>query len=159
MSLANKSGDVVPQCGAAKDGRTKQADSARCDINAIVARYRRTGFMEHQRKDPGIFADVSRLPDFHSMVRQVRLAQEGFDRLPAALRARFGNDPGKLIEFCSDVKNSEEAVKLGILPKPKAVEPVKPVGGGDPPKDAPASAGGRPVVSPPVKKAGDSSPD
>ncbi len=123
------------KCGK---GMTKQSPTASCDINSIVARYRKTGFLEHARANPGIFADVSQLPDFQGLVSKVRHAQEAFDRLPSGLRARFHNDPGELITFCSDSENRDEAIKLGIIPKPvpkdaagkaavvPAVEPVAP---------------------------------
>lgn len=128
-------------------GMTKQGPSAACDINQIVARYHKTGFLEHVRKTPGNFADVSQIGDFHAMVQKVGKAREIFARLPAVLRGRFHNDPSELVAFMSDPKNRDEGIELGLITRP-----VKPPGGGDPPKDAPASAGGRPVVSPPVRK-------
>lgn len=107
-------------------GRTKQAPSDFCDINKIVARYRKTGFLEHVRANPGTFADVSGYGDFREMVQTVTLAKESFASLPSALRHRFHNDPGELLAFIADGSNRDEAVKLGILPEPKAEDVVVP---------------------------------
>lgn len=111
--------------------RVKKSFQADSDINAIVARYQKTGLLENVRENPGVFADVSQVKDFTGMVRQVRFAQEAFEQLPADLKTRFSHDPALLIEFVSNADNRAEAIKLGILPKPdkKAVpkEPPAPV--------------------------------
>ncbi len=107
---------------------TKQSFGKQCDINAIVSRYEKTGMLDHVRKNPGVFVDVSNVGDYQQMTAKIRFAQEAFEQLPSALKERFQNDPAKLVEFMSDDANREEAVKLGMLPKPKAdaVVAVKP---------------------------------
>lgn len=143
-------------------GRTKQSESESCDINKIVARYERTGFLEHVRREPGIFADATGYGDYHEMASKVTAAKQSFMLLPAELRSRFFNDPGRLIAFVADDANREEAIKLGLVSKPAPVKAAggKPKGGGDPPEPAPAGDGGRPVVPKPrVKKSGGSPPD
>lgn len=93
---------------------TKQADAESCDINNIVAQYLRTGLLpQHPRS--GFYADLSSLPDYQSALQIVIDAQNAFDELPADLRARFANDPATFVEFCSDPKNEDELVRLGIL--------------------------------------------
>lgn len=114
----------VVKCGP---GKTKQSFSNSSNINTIVARYQKTGMMENVRKNPGVFADVSKIMDFQGMVAKIRFAQESFEQLPSGLRKRFSNDPAELIAFVSDDANIDEAIKLGIIPKPKeVVEPVVP---------------------------------
>ena len=50
--------------------------------------------------------------------------QKAFDALPAELRERFENDPGKFVEFCLDPKNKDEAVELGLAVPSPAVSPT-----------------------------------
>lgn len=135
MSMNWKEGvEPTVDCQGAKDGRTKQSPAAGADINAIVKQYRTTGFLNNARSSVGVFMDVSKMPDFHGMVKRVRAAQESFDLLPSALRARFHNDPSELIAFVSDSSNKPEAIKLGLVPAPAPVVPkvVLPAKGVDP---------------------------
>lgn len=131
MFLKGKYKKPVIICGP---GKTKQSFANETNINTIVARYQKTGMISRVEDNPGIFADVSKIEDYQGMVSKIRFAQESFEQLPPALRKRFGNDPGRLVEFVSDSENIEEAIKLGILPKPieaakKALKaaPVDPV--------------------------------
>lgn len=140
-------------------GRTKQAPSAACDINNIVARYERTGFLEHVRKTPGVYADATGYGDYHEMANRVTAAKQSFMMLPAELRLRFGNDPGQLLAFVSNDNNRDEAVQLGLIPAPP--KPAVAKGGGDPevPAAPAAGAGGSSgKKKPPVKKDGGSPP-
>lgn len=130
MSM-NYSGDdpksyVQIACGP---GKTKQSFQKQVDINTIIAKYVKTGFLDQVRDNPGVFADVSSVGDFHGMMNKIQFAQEAFMKLPSSLRARFGNDPGRLVGFISDSSNRDEAIKLGLIPKPsaKAVKAPKPV--------------------------------
>lgn len=110
-------------CQSAKDGRTKQSFKDECNINSIIAKYQRTGMMDHVRDNPGVYADVAEIGDYHEMTRKIRKAQESFDSLTPELRSRFNNDPGKLIAFMSDPKNVDEAITLGLVNKPKTPTP------------------------------------
>lgn len=100
----------------------------RTDINKIMAKYQKTGLIEWTRKDPGNanYGDFSEVTDYQTALQQVMEAQEAFMTLPASTRKRFGNDPGQFLEFMSDDKNKEEAIKLGLIEPPKpAPEPIK----------------------------------
>lgn len=52
-------------------------------------------------------------------------ADDSFMELPADLRARFDHNPGKFVDFCSDAKNRDELIKLGLVPKP--ADPAGPI--------------------------------
>jgi len=100
-----------------------------------MARYEKTGVLEGYLKDnasrPMCFGDFSDIGDYHSVMSRVALLNSEFLRLPAKLRARFGNDAKQLLDYLSDSKNDVEAVKLGlkeqsVLPKP-VVKPFEPV--------------------------------
>lgn len=84
------------------------------DINTIVERFGLTGQLPDNVRIPqyGDFVDVV---DYHTAMNKVIEAREGFMSLPATIRARFNNDPGELVAFCSDPANYSEAEKLGIV--------------------------------------------
>ena len=53
------------------------------------------------------------------------VAQQSFEMLPSELRSKFGNDPGKLIEFMSDEKNIEDCYKFGLKIRPEKKETMQ----------------------------------
>lgn len=67
------------------------------DINVIMARFGATGAMP-SGVDGGVYGDFSGIEDFDSALAAVERARAGFMALPAEVRERFDNDPGKLIE-------------------------------------------------------------
>lgn len=108
--------------------RVKQAFGPECDINAIMARYAKTGVFPSAAGAP-IYADVSGIADYQQCLQVVKEAEETFDALPASIRERFGNSPAQLIAFLSNDENREEAIKLGLVevePPPVVVPPVVP---------------------------------
>jgi len=114
----------------------RESEAQACDINHIVRQFGLTGQMP--AGGVAFFADVSAMPmDYHSALQFVQAAEEGFALLPGELRARFDNDPGRLVAFLEVEGNRQEAEKLGIL----AVK-VKPVEEGPAvdPAAAPAAA-------------------
>jgi len=107
------------------DSRTIQSAKDESDINTIVRKFGLTGELPNDLKMPqsGDFTDV---PDFHTAMNLVRTAQEQFLRVPAEIRARFSNDPARLMAFVEDDANRDEARKLGFLADPvKAPEPMR----------------------------------
>lgn len=100
-----------------EEGRTAQEFKDECDINVIMERFGRTGELPGDFKAP-VSGDFTGVTDFHSAMNAVRQAQEAFDAMPADLRARFNFDPQRLIEFCEDGRNVDEARKLGLIPMP-----------------------------------------
>lgn len=100
--------------------RAKQSFSKDADINNIMGRYRRTGVLVdpttvnvYRRPNYGDFSDLVDLP---VLLDRIREADRSFMVLPASVRERFDNDVSKLLDFVSDDKNVEEAVKLELLP-------------------------------------------
>lgn len=113
---------------------TKQSFAEECDINTIVRQFGLTGKMPDDIVPP-TYADFEGIFDFHSAMNAVAAAGEEFDRLPAKIRARFHNDPGLFVDFCSDPNNLREMVDMGLAVKnpsyvdPNAPLPVEPVKG------------------------------
>lgn len=84
------------------------------DINTIVRRFGLTGQLPTDLRAPE-YGDFTGITDYHSAMNAVAYANEAFDAMPAEVRARFGNDPGEFVAFCSDEKNAGEMAKLGLL--------------------------------------------
>ena len=107
---------------------TVQADKDSCDVNQILARYQKTGAIEHMRQYQGDYADVSGAVDYKTALDITIRAQDMFAALPSTVRARFENDPGKFLEAVEDPDQRDELVELGILPASKpAVVPSEAV--------------------------------
>lgn len=96
---------------------TQQSFKEEVDINEIVRRFGITGQVP-ESFNPGVFGDFTGVDDFHESMNKIAAAQQEFMQLPAAIRERFGNDPGKMLEFLSDSSNKDEAVKLGLVALP-----------------------------------------
>jgi len=98
-----------------------------CDINSIVRRFGLTGQVPAPLNVP-TYGDFSQVVDFHTAMTLIRQSSEQFAALPAQLRERFGNDPGQLLEFLGDVRNRDEAVRIGLIesPSPPPVAPLAP---------------------------------
>lgn len=106
---------------ASGDGMTQQSFKEECDINTIVRRFGLTGHVPQGVRAPtyGMFDGVN---DFHTAANAIAKARESFDAMPADVRRRFENDPGRFVEFCSDPKNLAEMRKMGLAVPEKVVE-------------------------------------
>lgn len=94
---------------------TDQSFLKETDVNNIMAKYVRTGQINHLAKKQGVFADVSNISDLLDMSIKVKTANEAFNALPAYIRAKLNNDPTQLELYISDEKNHPELIKLGLL--------------------------------------------
>lgn len=96
-----------------------------CDINTIVERFHITGELPQNVRMP-MQGDFTGLTTFEQAMDAIRSAQESFNAMPAKVRERFQNDPGKLVEFCTDPENLPEAIKLGLADPTAPVAPSEP---------------------------------
>lgn len=99
-----------------------QSQRDEVDINTIVRNFKVTGVLP-QRDAPQLemFADVF---DYQSAMNAIRQADEAFMSLPAQVRARFENDAGAFVDFCSAPENLDEVRKMGLAP-PAPVAPLE----------------------------------
>lgn len=95
--------------------RTDESQGDSTDINNIMARYKRDGYLP-QFSGGGVYADVSDIPksltEAYSMIKQ---SEETFSKLPSHIRERFRNNPQDMINFLNDPKNLAEAEKMGLV--------------------------------------------
>lgn len=99
-------------------GKTKQSFKDECDINRIMARYQVTGVLPEQLQ-PGSaqYVDVTGI-DYMEGMQKIAAAQSLFQGLPAHVRLKFENDPGKFLDFAQDPTKQDELVQLGLATRP-----------------------------------------
>lgn len=124
-----------------------QSFKEECDINTILAKYNKTGILEHVQKVQGSYGDFTNVQEYQLNLNQVIAAQDAFDALPAKIRERFANDPARLMTFLNDEKNLDEAVSLGLVEAPEPPQAQSP---------SPAKKGSKEPSTEPLS--GDTSP-
>lgn len=92
---------------------TEQSHKQGCEINNILAKYHKTGVLEHVNKHQAQYGDATSL-DFQNAMQTVINAQTMFDDLPSKLRNRFQNDPAQFLDFVQNEENIDEMIKLGL---------------------------------------------
>lgn len=126
MSIGNKKG-IRRHKFVWGPSLTKQSFKDEANINKIIARYTKTGVLDYVQKNPGVYADLSKITNYKESLEKIIHAKATFDSLPANIRNRFRNDPAQLIDFMSDPKNTDEAESLGLItPRKKLAEPATP---------------------------------
>lgn len=87
------------------------------DVNTIVRRFGVTGAMPFGR-EAGVYGDFTEIQDFDGAVAKVEGARSRFMTLPAEVRERFDNDPGKMIAFAQSVSEEQFRDELGRFAAP-----------------------------------------
>lgn len=109
--------------------RTEQGHRNKVNINKIVAKYIKTGYVEQQNR-PAMYGDFSGVLDYHSTLNRIKNAENEFQKIPSEIRKKFDNDIGMLVEYVNNPDNESECVRMGLLPRTStvvqddAVEPV-----------------------------------
>lgn len=113
---------------------TLQDEAGEADINQIMQRFGVTGTVTLTKRSP-LPDDYLRVSSFHEAANIVREAQESFNELPADVRSKFDNDPGKFEAYLQDPDNANVLLKSNLVnkiivpvpPAPMKVEVVNPV--------------------------------
>lgn len=116
-------------------GRVRPEFQKESDINNILAKYRRTGLVDHVSRHKGNYGNFINAPDYHEAMQSIVEAQTMFEALPSDIRKRFQNDPAQFLEFVQNQDNLDEMVKLGLAVRVPAAQPqgeVAPEGGNGP---------------------------
>lgn len=98
----------------------QQSPKDEVDINLIVERAKRGAGLLTINANVPKYGDFTGLPSYRDALMMVNKARDMFMSLDAFVRERFGNDPARLLDFLSDEKNHDEAVKLGLVNAPPA---------------------------------------
>lgn len=109
------------------EGKTRahQQYKEQCDVNNIIAKYKKTGTVTHVRnKVSGVYADLTNFPSYEEAMQTIVRANHAFLEVPAKIRARFNNDPQAMIDFLTNPENDKEAIELGLKnPPPPPTSP------------------------------------
>lgn len=118
-------------------GRTKQSFKAECDVNNIMAKYLKTGAVQHFNDQQPQYYDCPS-HDFREALEIVADAEAMFAAIPAHIRRAFDNDPATFLEFCQDPANAEKIKEMGLSGEPPNAAPVtkpEPKPGSEKPKN------------------------
>jgi hypothetical protein len=115
------------QIDCSKDGVTKQEFQKDCDINRIMAKYQKTGVINHLSKWGEQYGEIPATDLMEAHLISER-AGEMFRELPSSLRNKFEGDPVKFLQFVQDPENVGELGELGLLrgEPPEPPQPTKP---------------------------------
>lgn len=100
-------------------GLTKQSHKNDSDINLIMSKYKKTGVINFVNNRQAEYMEVPDT-DFQTAMNTITEANQMFAEMPAALRKKFGNDPGNFLSFVHDPKNLDEIYELGLVEPPEA---------------------------------------
>lgn len=138
--------DPVP-APAMDDGVTRQEFRDECDINIILARYEKTGVINHFNTGTPQYLDVTEFPtDLATALDVMHEAEAAFMRLPAVVRREFDNDPVAFAEFAQNPDNISKMREWGLAAPEKPAERVSAPAGSavsrEPQPEPPASPNG-----------------
>lgn len=98
------------------------------DLNSIMAKFQKTGAMDHVKIYESEYGFASPT-DYHASMNTIVKAEAMFSALPSSLRNRFENKPAAFLEFIQNDENRQEAIELGLITTPQgAVTPPEPSG-------------------------------
>lgn len=110
-----------------------QSQAKEADINNIVRNFGLTGQLPQNVRVP-LQEDFVDLCTYHDALNALKAADLAFSQMPAAVRARFDNDPALFVEFCSEttvdrdgepvLANLDEMRKMGLAVGAVAVQEV-----------------------------------
>lgn len=109
-----------------KPSRVQKQFQQETDINAIMAKYQKTGEITHLTNKIARYADVSFQADYQTIQNAKIEVDNNFAMLPSKLRERFNNNPANLLGFLSVNENLEEAISLGLIDKKPMATPPEP---------------------------------
>lgn len=100
---------------------TRQSEAKAADINNIVKKARKTGYLPVVDAQP-IDTSVPSPQSYHDAMNLVASAQQQFEQLPSQVRTEFENNPAKLLEALQDPAQEAKLQDLGILAPPPPAE-------------------------------------
>ena len=125
-----------PKCGKSL---TEQHHAKTCNINAIMAKYNKTGLVDHINRHQGRYGDVSGA-DFQNAQNLIAEQITIFEELPAPVRAELNHDPAEYLDLVM-TEEGQETLSALLNPEPDPQDP-------EPEKTAPTEpeTTGEPVV-------------
>lgn len=100
--------------------RTQQHFKDEVDINRIMAKYRKTGVIQHVTRARQVYGEFDTTSNMAEQFQTVAKAQQQFDMLPAEIRNKFKNSIPGFFAYIADPANREDCIAMGIFEKPPA---------------------------------------
>ena len=91
--------------------RTQQSFKDETNINNIMAKYQKTGLIDHVNEHGPSYGDQPSAGDYHEAMNRVASTKSMFEELPSSVREDFENDPALFLEYVSDQERREELLK------------------------------------------------
>lgn len=82
--------------------RTQQSFKDETNINNIMAKYQKTGLLDHVNEHGASYGDQPTAESFHDAMNLVAGTNSLFEALPSSARDLFENDPSLFLEYVSD---------------------------------------------------------
>lgn len=98
-------------------GLTEQHHKKACDINNILAKYQKTGLIDHIERREGKWGDVTG-QDYKRSMDLIAEAKTAFYELPSTVRDHFDNDPAEYLDLVAQEGGVEELRQI-LNPKPE----------------------------------------
>jgi len=119
--------DVSEETGllCSEKSKTRQSDADSADINVILERMK-IGYEVPKDVRVPRYGDFEDAMDFESSMNAIRAAELSFMAMSGKVRAEFGNDPQRFLDFCEErdsegkLANLDRMVKLGLAVRPEA---------------------------------------
>lgn len=103
---------------------TQQHSKDETDINKIMARYIKTGVIDHVAKYEPQYRDNDDL-DYHQSQNIILKADAMFSELPSSVRKEFQNNPSEFLKAVNSPDATERLVELGLAkPQPEVKKPT-----------------------------------
>ena len=97
-----------------KENLTEQSHKEELNINNILARFQRTGVIDHVKEHGPQYADVPAI-DYREAMEIVTSSNSMFAELPSRARKYFDNDPAKFLEAMQNPETKMQTLhKLGL---------------------------------------------
>ena len=95
--------------------RTEQSHKEELNINNILAKFQRTGVIDHVKEHGPQYADVPAI-DYREAMEIVTSSNSMFEELPSRARKYFNNDPAQFLETMQNPETKPQVLhELGLL--------------------------------------------
>lgn len=93
----------------------EQSHKRACDVNCILAKYQKTGVIDHVKTHGPQYMDVPAI-DYREAMEIVASSNSMFEELPARARDYFDNSPEKFLTYVQDPQTDYTKLhELGLL--------------------------------------------
>jgi len=93
---------------------TQQSSKDECDIHIIMRKAEKHGVITHLNKYQGEYSNMISAPNYHEAMVMIANANSMFETVPSSIRAKFGNDPARFLDFMQNADNRDRIIKMGL---------------------------------------------